>query len=122
MKSQILHNPLISIPQSFDGLNTILELIPIRASNILPAVNILTNQGSIALHTVNIKITSPISVSRCIQFSNALPNVVLAQRGDMASADLRSPIALAAPLASDVGNFVSFDYFNPSWVIRPSKS
>ena len=102
-------------------MSTILELIPIRASNILPAVNILTNQGSIALHTVNIKITSPISVSRCIQFSNALPNVVLAQRGDMASADLRSP-TLAAALASDVGNFVSFDYFNPSWVIRPSKS
>lgn len=59
-----------------DGLNEILELSPTRVSNILPTVNILTGQGSVALCAVNIRIPSQISISRCVNFSNALPKVV----------------------------------------------
>ncbi len=59
-----------------DGLNEILEQSPTRVSNILPTVNILTGQGSITLRSVSIRVPSLISISRCISFSNALPNVV----------------------------------------------
>ena len=51
-------------------------LSPTRVSNILPTVNILTGQGSVALPAVNIRIPSQISIPRFVNFSNALPKVV----------------------------------------------
>jgi hypothetical protein len=63
------------------GLNEILELSTMRVSNVLPTVSVLTGQGSIALRAVNIRIPSQISISRCIDFSDALPNIYLINKG-----------------------------------------